>query len=82
MKIAIQTNLFYFIYFDRKHPLIKKKSENEGLLDTCVYYDLSQKNLYDKGIKNYDLLQYILCVTSHLSTFTLNSFSPTYLFKS
>ena len=64
---------------DNLIKIIKKKSENEHLLDTCVYYDLSQKNLYDKGIKSYDLLQYILCSTSHLSTFTLTSFSPSYL---
>ena len=59
--------------------IIKKKSQAEGLLNTCVFYDSSQKNLNDKGIKSYDLFQYILCATSHLSTFTLSSFSPSYL---
>ena len=59
--------------------IIKKKSPKENSLDTCVYYDSSNNNLHDRGIKSYDLLQYIICATSHLSTFTITSFSPSYL---
>ena len=59
--------------------IIKKKSQSERLLHTCVYYDPIQNNLFDKGIKSYDLVQYVLCSTSHLSTFTLASFSPSLL---
>ena len=59
--------------------IIKKKSQAESLLNTCVFYDSSQKNLNDEGIKSYDLFQYILCATSHLSAFTISSFSPSYL---
>ena len=59
--------------------IIKKKSQAESLLNTCVFYDSSQNNLNDEGIKSYDLFQYILCATSHLSAFTISSFSPSYL---
>ena len=59
--------------------IIKKKSQTESLLNTCVFYDSSQNNLNDEGIKSYDLFQYILCATSHLSAFTISSFSPSYL---
>ena len=64
---------------DNLIKIIKKKSETEQLLRTCVSYDSSKENLNDEGIKSYDLLQYILCSTSHLSTFTITSFSPSYL---
>ena len=59
--------------------IIKKKTQTENILNTCVFYDFSRKNLNDEGIKSYDLYQYILCATSHLSTFTISSFSPSYL---
>ena len=48
-----------------------------GFVD--VFVDSTKENLNDEGIKSYDLLQYILCSTSHLSTFTITSFSPSYL---
>ena len=64
---------------DNLIKIIKKKSPEENSLDTCVYYDPSKNNLYDKGLKSYNLIQYILCSSSHLSTFTLTSFSPSYL---
>ena len=64
---------------DNYIKIIKKKSQSERLLHTCVYYDPLKENLYDDNIKSYDLIQYILCATSHLSTFTITSFSPSYL---
>jgi len=64
---------------DNLIKIIKKKYQKERLLKTCVYYDSLEKNLYDKSIKSYDLIQYIICASSHLSTFTITSFSPSYL---
>ena len=64
---------------DNLIKIIKKKSPKENSFDTCVYYDSSKNNLYDEGLKSYDLIQYIICASSHLTTFTLTSFSPSYL---
>ena len=64
---------------DNLIKIIKKKSPKENSFDTCVYYDSSKNNLYDEGLKSYDLIQYIICASSHLTTFTLASFSPSYL---
>ena len=89
----VSPNFFEINFYDSKNnkininnlsgdnliKIIKKKSQKELLLGTCVYYDSSKSNLHDEGIKSYDLYQYILCATSHLSTFTITSFSPTYL---
>ena len=59
--------------------IIKKKSYIESTFDTCVFYDNSVKNLNDKDIKSYDLIEYLICATSHLTSFTLSSFSPSLL---
>ena len=89
----VSPNFFEINFYDSKNnkininnlsednliKIIKKKYQNERLLGTCVYYDSTKNNLHDGGMKSYDLYQYILCATSHLSTFTITSFSPTYL---
>ena len=53
---------------DNLIKIIKKKSPKENSFDTCVYYDSSKNNLYDEGLKSYDLIQYIICASSHLTT--------------
>ena len=59
--------------------IIKKKSDNDIHMGNCVYYDESAKNLNDKGMNSFDLVDYIICTTDHLSDFSIASFSPSYL---
>ena len=55
--------------------IIKKKSDNDIHMGNCVYYDESAKNLNDKGMNSFDLVDYIICTTDHLSDFSIASFS-------
>ena len=61
--------------------IVKKKSENDISMGNCVYYDESIKNLNDIGCKSFDLVDYIICTTNHLSDFTISSFSPSYIIE-
>ena len=44
-----------------------------------MFYDEEKKNLNDIGLNSFDLVDYIICTTTHLSDFTIASFSPSYL---
>ena len=48
-------------------------------MTNCVYYDDSLKNINDIGCQSYDLSDYIMCTTNHLSDFSIASFSPSYI---
>ena len=61
--------------------IVKKKSIDDIHMGNCVYYDDSINNLNDKDIISYDLVDYIICSTNHLSDFTIASFSPSYLIE-
>ena len=59
--------------------IIRKKSGNNIHMGNCVFYDEEKKNLNDIGLNSFDLGDYIMCTTTHLSDFTIASFSPSYL---
>ena len=59
--------------------IVRKKSGNNIHMGNCVFYDEEKKNLNDIGLNSFDLVDYIICTTTHLSDFTIASFSPSYL---
>ena len=62
--------------------IVRKKSGNNIHMGNCVFYDEDKKNLDDIGLNSFDLVSYIMCTTTHLSDFTIASFSPSYLTSS
>ena len=61
--------------------IVRKKSKSDIHMGNCVFFDETLKNLNDEGCNSFDLVDYIICTTDHLSDFTISSFSPTYLIK-
>ena len=59
--------------------IIRKKSDNNIHMGNCVFFDEDKKNLNDIGLNSFDLVNYIMCTTTHLTDFTIASFSPSYL---
>ena len=64
---------------DNLIKIIRKKPNNAFHMGNCVYYDENFKNLNDIGCNSFDLIDYIICTTNHLTDFTIASFSPSYL---
>ena len=91
--VDINPDFISINFFDKNHNIIKisnlkddnlikiirKKPHNDFHMGNCVFYDENSKNLNDIGCNSFDLIDYIICTTNHLTDFTIASFSPSYL---